>query len=208
VTLGVRLPPAAPIAALAAAAVFAGSAGDVFVAVALLVVALGVRGGAAALGAATAAVARWGTPDLGAIAGDQAVLGAAVTVGPGVAAASSAFAGLALLLVARPIDLAEAGASGRGGALRRRPDGWLHEARSLVGPLAVLIGALPCGLGAAALVAGPATTSAADLGVRVGASIVGVVLAVVVADRRPDDALFDGAAVAAGATALGLAVVA
>ncbi len=124
-TVAVRLPPLAPAAAIAAAVVLGASAGDAFVAVVLLCIGLGTLAGAAALGAVAAMVARWGTPDLGAVAGDQAVLGPAVTVGPAAAAASSALAALALLLVARPVAVLGAGP---------RVSTWL--------------GALPCGLGA------------------------------------------------------------
>jgi hypothetical protein len=121
-------------------------------------------------------------PPLGAVAGDQAVLGGAVTVGPAAAAASSALAALALLLVARPVAVLGAGP---------RVGTWL--------------GALPCGLGAAALAVGPATTSAADLVVRVGASALGVAAAALVATRRGARERPDRLGVVAGAAALTLA---
>jgi hypothetical protein len=111
VIVAVRLPPFAPTAAIAAAVVLGASAGDAFVAVVLLCIGLGTLAGAAALGAVAAMVARWGTTDLGAVAGDQAVLGAAVTVGPPAAAASSALAALALLLVARPVVVLDPGSA-------------------------------------------------------------------------------------------------
>ena len=205
-TLGARLPSIAPVAAVAAAAVFLTSAGDASVGAVLLLVALGPVAGAASLGALVAMVARWGTSDLSVVAGDQAVLGAAIAVGPVAAALSSGLAAVALLLVARPVVLdasSDADALARDDASARRLDGWLHHPRA-----GTLLGALPCGLAAAALAAGPATTSAVDLAVRAVASVLGVGLAAMVASRRPDDERLDLLAMGIGAVAAVLAVVA
>jgi hypothetical protein len=179
---GPSWPPAAALAAVGAAAVLAASAGDVVVAVLALCVAGGVRVGLVAALVAAATVARWGTTDLGAVAGDQAVLGVAVATGDGPARLGSGLAAVALLLVAS-----------------RRPGPW---------PWAT---AVALGVGAAALAAGPAVGRTEDLAVRVAASVVGVALAVVVAaegHRRPAwaRALPVAALLAAsGALALGLA---
>lgn len=69
----------------------------------LLVVLVGLAGGEALAGAAAtlavlAAVLRWGTTSLEAIAGAQAVLGPAAAVGPTTAAASAGCAAAALVL--------------------------------------------------------------------------------------------------------------
>jgi hypothetical protein len=147
-------PPWAPAAAIAAAVVFGVSAGDAWVAVLALAVAGGPRVAAAAGLAVAATVARWGTADLGAVAGDQAVLGVAVAAGPPAGGASSALAAVALLLVAR-----------------RGPGRW---------PFALPVA---LGLGAAALAAGPAVGRVEDLLVRAAASVLGVAAAVGVAHR-------------------------
>lgn len=142
-----------PAAAVGAAAVLATAAGDGFVAAVLLAVAAGGWAGLAAGLAVAATVARWGTADLGAVAGDQDVLGIAVAVGPTQAAVSSVLAALSLLGIA---------AVGDEGIDRR-------------------LLAVPAGLGAGALAAGPASTSAADLGARAGVAVLCVVLAAVLA---------------------------
>lgn len=150
-------------AAAAAGAVAVTSAGDGFVVAALLGVATTPLAGLAAGLAMAATAARWGSSDLGAIAGDQDVLGAAVAVGPVPAAASSALAGVAVVLLV-------AAAGDRSGPR-----------------LAVAVAA---GAAAAGLVAGPAPTSAADLAVRAGAVVLAVGLALLasrpaVASRVP-----------------------
>jgi hypothetical protein len=143
-------------AAVGALVVVATSSGDAFVAAALLGLAAGAWPGLGAGLAMAATVARWGTSDLAAIAGDQDVLGASVTVGSTWAAASSAMAAAALVLVA---------GAGRVEGLDR------------------LATAAAAGVGAATLAAGPAPTSAADLALRAGAAVGGVALALLVSTR-------------------------
>lgn len=167
-------------AAAAAMVVFGASVGDGFVAVVAVFLACGsVAGGAAAL-AVAATVARWGTADLSAVAGDQAVLGAALATGPVPLMASSALAGAGLVLAARV-----------------RGDAWGSW---------VPVGAL--GVGAAVLAAGPAPSDLGALAVRVVATVVGVAAAVGVATlvrRRP---ALDGqlSVIAVGATVVSLAL--
>jgi hypothetical protein len=74
----------------------------VFVLAGLLVAVAATRVGAVAvLLAAPAVLVRWGSPSLAAVAGDQAVLGAAVVVGSLAGALSSLLAAGALVLSAR-----------------------------------------------------------------------------------------------------------
>lgn len=88
---------------VAAGAVVLTSTGDVvLLAVLLGLVARDLVAGATALLVAASVVARWGTTSLAALAGGQAVLGAAITVGPTEAAASGALAAVALVLAAPP----------------------------------------------------------------------------------------------------------
>lgn len=129
------------------------SAGNGFVAALLLGVAAGPVVGISAALAVAATVARWGTADLSTVAGDQDVLGAALTVSPVIAALSSGLAAAALLL----------------STARRR----VHVAAVVA-----------CGIGAAALAAGPAPTSGADLAVRSGATTAGIAFALVLSQRR------------------------
>jgi hypothetical protein len=140
-------------AAAAAVLVFGTSAGDGFVAVVALLLAAGPVAGAAAGLAMAAAVARWGTADLGAVAGDQAVLGPAVAGGSLVAILSSALAALGLVLVARARATSVADWS----------------------PVVAL------GVGAAVLASGPAPADAGALAVRAVATVVGVAAAAGVA---------------------------
>jgi hypothetical protein len=144
--------PAVPwrVAGCAAAAVlYATSTGDAFVAAALLGLAIGPWAGAAAVAAAAATVARWGTADLGVVAGDQDVLGPAVATGPVAAAVGSGLVAVGVLL---------------GVTAGSRED------RALV---AVLAG----GLGAGVLASGPAPTSASAAGLRAAGAVGGVALA-------------------------------
>lgn len=176
---------------MAAFVVLGASVGHGFVAVLALVLAAGpVAGGVAAL-AMAATVARWGTADLGAVAGDQAVLGAAVATGSVAAIASSALAALGLLLVARRRTVT-GGVGGAGVA------GWAP---------AVVLGA-----GAAVLAAGPSPSGAPELLLRAGATVVGVAaavgVAVVVGQRPALDRPLTLAGAAAAAVGLTLAVLA
>ena len=141
---------------LAAAVLYATSTGDAFVAAALLGLAVGPWAGAAACLASAATVARWGTADLAAVAGDQDVLGAAVATGPTLGAVSSGLvaAGLLLGVVARSDD-----------------DRW---------PVA----ALAAGLGAGVLACGPAPTTLAAAGLRAGGAVGGLAIAWVLARPR------------------------
>jgi hypothetical protein len=116
-------------AAAAALVVFGASAGDGFVGVVAVLLACGPLAGGVATLALAATVARWGTADLGAIAGDQAVLGAAVGTGSFGLMASSSLAGAALVLVAR------------------RRDGWAPVAALGVGAAVLWGGAAPSDLG-------------------------------------------------------------
>lgn len=166
-----------PAAAAAAALVFGLSSGSGWVAVVALALAAGPLAGVVGGLGVAAAVARWGTSDLGVMADDQAVLGIAIGTGDLGATVSSALAALALLLLARVA-----------------PGRW---------PLAVPVA---LGLGATVLAAGPAVDRAGDLVVRIVASVVGVVLAVAVArfvaDRPELDRPLRAGAVLAGVLAL------
>lgn len=115
-----------------------------------------VTGLAAGL-ALTAALVRWGSPSLGAIAGAQAVLGPAGWTGSGAAVASAWFASAALLLAAVPLVRTNSAAT----------------AASLS----------PFALAAADVVVGPAPGGA--LALRAVASIVALVVTVVLTRWRP-----------------------
>ena len=157
----------ATAAALAAAALAVTSTGAMVLAALLVgVAARDRRAAGAALLAVTATSIRFRTATFDDLAGIQSVLGPAGTVGPATAAASAWLAAAAVVLAAR--SLAEP--SIRAGGLLDR----LRDA----------VPALACGLFAAALVAGPGPS---DLGLRVLASVVAVVLAfgVTVVDARP-----------------------
>jgi hypothetical protein len=155
-------PPSAAVVALAAAlagAVLAGTSTGSAVVVAVL---LGVacrdpRAGAAAFLAVLATAVRFRTAALDDLAGIQSVLGAAGVVGPELAAASAWAGAAAVVLAAGPL----AGTGAR----------WLR-----------LVPALPAGLLAAALVAGPGPS---DLGLRVLVSVAGVALAATVVHLTP-----------------------
>lgn len=139
------------LAAALAAAVLAGTSTGSAVVVAVL---LGVacrdpRAGAAAVLAVLATAIRFRTATLDDLAGIQSVLGAAGVVGPALAAASAWAAAAAVVLAAGPL----AGTGSR----------WVR-----------LVPALPAGLLAAALAAGPGPS---DLGLRVVSSVAGVALA-------------------------------
>lgn len=144
-------------AGVGATVLLATSTGDLLVVAALVGVALGAWAGAAFAGAGVAAVVRFGTSDLGALAGDQAVLGPAVTVEPAGGAASSGVAAAAVLLAA--------------GAAGARPD------RSRWA--AVVAG----GLGAGVVACGPSAVTAVDAGLRAGAAAAGLLLALLLTWR-------------------------
>ena len=157
--------------ASAAALMAATSVGDVLLlGVALAVVAADVVVGAGVALAAASVLVRWGSSSLGALAGNQAVLGGAGWSGS-VAAAASAWCAAAALLAATPSGL---------------------------------LPAAGFGLAAAAVVAGPGIGGA--VGVRIAASVAGVVIAWVIgrfaAQRRTR-----GLAVVGGALAVVLAAV-
>lgn len=164
------------IASLSAALVLAAtSRGDIVVLAAML--SLGVGRPASALataGALGAALVRWGSPSLGAIADAQVVLGPAGWTGSNAAVASAWLAGAALVLASRP---------------RRRATGW-----------STALAAAPFAVAAADVVVGPSTGAAVLL--RIAASAVALVLAVGVSRwRRGPDAgcvLAVAALVAAG----------
>ena len=184
----VEAPPARPwskvawpvAAGLGAAVVLGTSTGDAFVAAALLGLAVGPWGGAAAGAAAAATVARWGTSDLGIVAGDQDVLGPAVATGPALAVASSVLAALAVLV----------------GVSARVPDG-----RRLVAVLAA-------GLGAGVLASGPAPTSGAEAGRRAAGAAAGLVLAWLLTTRPLRSRLPRWAGAVLGAAAVACAALA
>lgn len=179
------LPDAADVvrvgAAAAAAVLAVASTGSAAVAALLLGVATGSRRGAgAALLAVLAASIRFRTAALDDVAGIQSVLGLAVEVGPATAAASAWLGALAVLLAASPL-----------------PDP----------PVPVLrwAPAVPCGLLAAALAAGPGPS---ELAMRAATSLAGVAVALVVVrvgDRGRVGAGRPWLAVAAGAAAVVLA---
>jgi hypothetical protein len=89
---------------LAALALAVTSRGDVIVLALLLAFGAGRRAsGLAAAGALGAAMVRWGSPSLGAIAGAQAVLGPAAWTGSALAVASAVLGAAALVLAAAPL---------------------------------------------------------------------------------------------------------
>lgn len=191
------LPPATAslsVAAALAAAVLAGSSTGSMVLAALLVglAAADRRAAGAALLAVIATAIRFRTATFDDLAGIQSVLGPAGTVGPATAAASAWAAAVAVVLSARPAVTSE----------RRTGSG---PSAAILDRLPVVPVALACGVLAAALVAGPGPS---DLAVRIGASAVGVVLALAVglASRRPAvGRLVPWAALAAGVAAVVLA---
>jgi hypothetical protein len=90
---------------VAALALAVTSRGDVVVLTLLLGFGAGRRASGIASGAALgAALVRWGSPGLGAIAGAQAVLGPAGWTGSGTAVASAWLGAIALMLAAVSID--------------------------------------------------------------------------------------------------------
>ncbi|MEY2434686.1 MAG: hypothetical protein QOC92_4411 [Acidimicrobiaceae bacterium] len=96
------MPRAALLVAAFALAVL--SRGDVIVLALLLGFGAGRRmSGLASAAALLAALVRWGSPSLGAIAGAQAVLGPAGWTGSAAAVASAWFAAVALVLAATPL---------------------------------------------------------------------------------------------------------
>jgi hypothetical protein len=182
------------VAAGLATAVLAGSSTGSLVLAALLigVAATDRRAAGAALLAVAATAIRFRTASFDDLAGIQSVLGPAGTVGPTTAAASAWAAAAAVVLSARtPVALTPAPGAGRAAAILRR--------------LPALAPALACGLLAAALVAGPGPS---DLRLRIGASVVAVVVAlgVAVASSRPrSERLVPWVALLAGVVAVVLA---
>lgn len=173
-------PSIAVAAGMAGAVLAATSTGSAVVAALLIGVAtLDRRSAAAAVLAVLATALRFRTTGLDDLAGIQSVLGLAGEVGPATGAAASWLAAAAVLLAASPPPRA------RG--------------------VAVLLPALPCGLLAAALVAGPGPS---ELPLRLLTSVAGVLLTagVVAAGRRAGvDRLRPWLAVAVGAAAVVLA---
>jgi hypothetical protein len=88
--------------ALVAGALTVALGADGWIAVAALAVVGGWLPGAAGALALAASQLRWGTADLGAIAGDQDVLGAAIVVGPAAGWASAALGAASLLAASQP----------------------------------------------------------------------------------------------------------
>ena len=177
------------LSAAAAAAVLAlSSTGHIVVLVAAVAVAVArpMAVGAVAL-AAFATVERWGTTSLDAVAGAQSVLGPGGLVGPTAAAASAWCAAAAFVLASSWVD----------------GDGE-DPARGRVRPAAVVL-ALATGPAAAVVVAGP--HFAADLPVRLGATVAAVVVAAVAGSCRWHH-LTTGLALGAGVIAAALASVA
>jgi hypothetical protein len=161
----------------AAAVVALVSRGDVVVLAVLLgLAAASAIAGAAAAVALGAATVRWGTSSLGAIAGDQAVLGVAGATGSSAAIASAWIAAVALLLAVPP---------------RPSVAGWRGR-----------VHAVPFGLAAAAVVAGPGPGG--DLAWRVAASA--VLVAVACWSAPIGHRLRPVVALGAGCIAVGLAV--
>lgn len=177
----------ATAAALAVGVLAASSTGSMVVAALLVGIATADRRAAgAALLAVVATAIRFRTAGFDDLAGIQSVLGLAGTVGPATAAASAWCAAAAVLLASRVPASPAAG------------DGRLDRLR-------LAVPALACGPFAAALVAGPGPS---DLGVRVLASVLAVVVAlgVAVAGTRGAFArVRPWAALAAGAVAVVLA---
>lgn len=162
-------------AAVAAAGLTVSATGSMLVAAVLVGVAASDRWSGLAAILATAAVAvRFGTTDLGDLAGIQSVLGPAGLVGPPTGAASAwAAAGAVLMAVAPPSPRADSGTT--------------------IGPrLTSALLALAGGSFAAALVAGPGPGGGPDnwpgggIGLRIAATVVAVGLSLVVGRaRRP-----------------------
>lgn len=149
----------ATAATLAAAALAVTSTGSMVLAALLVGVATRERRAAgAALLAVLATAIRFRTGTFDDLAGIQSVLGPAGTVGPATGAASAWLAAAALVLAAQPL-----------------PGASLRAAAGRVERLRAATPALACGLFAAALAAGPGPS---DLGVRVLASVVALLLAV------------------------------
>lgn len=182
------------VAAALAAAVLAGtSTGSMVVAALLIGVAAADRraAGAAVLAVAATAI-RFRTASFDDLAGIQSVLGPAGQVGPTTAAASAWAAAVAVLLCARS-----------GVATTTRPGA--GRSAAILGSVPAVGPALACGLLAATLVAGPGPSG---LGVRVGASVAGVALALGVAltSSRPRVArVLPPASLVAGVVAVVLA---
>jgi len=154
VTAGSLAVAARAVAAVAAAVLVATGSGSATVAAVLLGLALADRrAGAAGVLAVLATGIRFRTDGFGDLAGIQSVLGDAGRVGPPNAAASAWLAAIAVLLAAA--------------ALRADAPRWL-----------AVVAAVPTGLLAAALVAGPGPD---QLGRRAVASAIAVVLAAGVA---------------------------
>jgi hypothetical protein len=153
-----------PRAALlvAALALAISSRGDVVVLALLLGFGAGRRASGVAAGLAlTAALVRWGSPSLGAIAGAQAVLGPAGWTGSSVAVVSAWAGAAALVLAAVSLDRTSM--------------------------TKTVLAAAPFAIAAADVVAGPAPGGA--LAVRVGASAIAFVVTTLVARRRSFPAL-------------------
>jgi hypothetical protein len=150
--------PSLRVALLVAAFVLAvSSRGDVVVLALLL--GLGSASRASGFGTATAlaaAMVRWGSPSMRAIAGAQAVLGPGGWTGSGAAVASAWLAGLALVAAARPSS---------------RPT-----------PVWTVIAVAPFAAAAADVVAGPSTGGA--IAARVAGSVVALGLGIVVSRWR------------------------
>lgn len=161
------------VAAGLAAAVLAGTSTGSTVLAALLigVAATDRRATGAAVLAVAATAIRFRTATFDDLAGIQSVLGPAGTVGPTTAAASAWAAAVAVVLSARA-------------AVTRTPRPGVGRAAAILGRLPAVAPALGCGLLAAALVAGPGPS---DLGLRIGASVAAVVVAlgVSIASSRP-----------------------
>jgi hypothetical protein len=164
-------------AAVAALLLAALSRGDVLVLAVLLGVALWRLPGLAVVPALVASAWRWGSTSLDALAGAQAVLGPAGTVGPGRAAAGAWLAAAALVL--------SAPAAGRGAGTPARAVG-------VTGLVTVALGTA-----AAAVVAGPSLDG--PWGIRVAATAVAIGLAFAVGRVRPRmEQLVDALPVVAG----------
>ena len=146
------------VALLAAALALAvTSRGDVVVLALLLGFGAGRRTSGLASGAAlAAALVRWGSPALGAIAGAQAVLGPAGWTGSSFAVASAWLAAVALVLAAVSIDKTS--------------------------PVVTALSVAPFAIAAADVVVGPARGGA--LALRVLASVLALVVATVLARWR------------------------
>jgi hypothetical protein len=152
-------------AGIGAIALLATSTGDVFVVVALVGVAASPWAAAATAAAAVATVARWGTADLGLVAGGQAVLGPAVATGPVLAALGSGLAAVAVVV---------------GVARSSPPD---------------VVAVTLAGAAAAAVAVGPASSTPADGGMRIVGLLLGVGAAWLAAERLERVPPWAGAAI-------------